>query len=168
MGSFTMKFLKVLFSISLLTFSIFIFSCSSDSSTNQTPTNTTKFTCTLNGGGFNNITITYGTAAGAIYVPVDDETGISFTGATQSEVGTVSFQGNKTGTFTITEDNNNNIALLFAGNTGLTLTSGTITVTTYGNIGGDIIGTFSGSGTYSSNDQTVQVTNGSFSAKRLY
>ena len=145
-------------------------SCSSDSSTNP-PANTTDygFTCTLNGGGYTNQAIKITPGSGSVYSVADDQTAVTCTNAA-TEVGVVSFKGNKTGTYKIEAGDDKNLVMMTIGAVGtgvyIEIISGTINVTSYGAVGGDVIGTFSGQGEIASNGNAVQITNGTFKAKR--
>jgi len=142
-------------------------SCSSDSSTNP-PANTTDygFTCTLNGGGYTNQAIKITPGSGSVYSVDDNQTAITCTNAA-TQVGVVSFKGNKTGTFQVTADDDDNLVMMTLGvGVYIEIISGTINVTSYGAVGGDVIGTFTGQGEIANGGQTVQVTNGTFKAKR--
>lgn len=145
-------------------------SCSSDSSTNSPTNNTSEygFTCTLNGGGYTNQAVKIATVTGSVYVLDDDQTAVTCTNDA-NEVGIVSFKGNKAGTFQITEsdENNNLVVITLRQSVYITLVSGTINVTSYGSVGGDVVGTFSGQGMTTVGEQPVQVTNGTFRAKRV-
>ncbi len=165
-----MRITKTFFILTLIIFGVFFISCSDDSSSTN-PTNNTSgysFSCTLNGGGFSNQTLKYTVVAGSIYSLEDDATAVTFSNAT-SDGGVVVFRGKSTGTFTINEneDDTNGVIITIGGTQVIGLTSGTIKVTTYGNVGGDVKGTFSGTAINASNGENVQVTNGSFSAKRV-
>ena len=161
-----MKQFKNILYVSLVLFGFLLISCSDDDSSPTTPTATFKFTCTLNGGGWNNETISFTTGAGSIYSPDENLTSINFSGTGNSDAGAIKFAGNKTGTFAI-ENDSNDVAVSITGRESLELETGTITVTYYGGVGGEVKGTFSGTSINSSTNTTVQVTNGSFSGKRV-
>ena len=160
-----MKTIKGLMFVSLIIIGVALSSCSKDSSNPVTPSVNQKFTCTLNGGGYNNQTITLTNSAVAIYSSDDDKTGIVFSNTT-NDVGGIVIKGKSTGTFSI-DEGDYEVTINMNGKTALVLTSGTIVVTGYGSVGGEVKGTFSGSAIDASTQQTVQVTNGSFSAKRM-
>ena len=165
-----MSIFKTLFSFSLIMIGVVLLSCSDSGSTNPINNPTTSFTCTLNGGGYNNKVISYTTAGGAVYSPVENYTGITF-GSTTSDAAVIVFKGKSTGNFIIEENEDkyqNGVVLNFAGNNGLAITSGKITVSAFGNVGGNVSGTFSGTAPSTVPGQTVQITNGSFSATRVF
>lgn len=142
-----------------------ISSCSSDSSTNPLVNSTDYgFTCTLNGGGYTNQAVKITTGTGSIYSSDDNQTAVTCTNV-NTDVGIVSFEGNKTGTFQITNGEVNLVMITLAQSTYIAMTSGTINVTSYGNVGGDVVGTFSGQAAVVGG-QIIQVTNGTFKAKR--
>lgn len=154
----------------LMILGLVISSCSSDSNTNPTDTGGAyKFTCVVNGAGYSNQTLSMETIAMSVYDLGANETVCSFSNVTNDAV-LVGFQGKSTGTFTI-DDSKNTVVVTLSNNTIImALASGTIKVTTYGNVGGDIIGTFTGSGFVSKsngNPEAIQITNGTFKAKRI-
>lgn len=160
-----MRAVKGLMFIALIMIGFGLSSCSKDSSNPVAPLINSKFTCTLNGGGYTNQTITLTNTGGAIYASDENETGIVFS-STTNDVGGIVIKGKSTGTFPI-DEGDYEVTIAMNGKTALVLTSGTIVVTGYGSVGGEVKGTFSGSAIDASTLQTVQVTNGSFSAKRI-
>jgi hypothetical protein len=160
-----MQSLKGLVYIALIIIGFVLSSCSKDSSNPIAPLINSKFTCTLNGGGYSNQTITLTNTGGAIYASDENETGIVFSSAT-NDVGGLVIKGKSTGTFTV-DESNYQVTIAMNGKTPLAMTSGTIVVTGFGSVGGEVKGTFSGTSLNPSTLESVQVTNGSFSAKRI-
>jgi hypothetical protein len=164
-----MKYLNKIFLVALLFAPFFLSSCGDDNST--TPDGNTgeyKFSCVVNGGGFTNQAYSFDVTAGAIANPADNITGCSFADAL-GNAASITFGGTAKGNFTIDEDKNQVVITVNGVNIVFGLTSGTIKVTTYDKVGGDIAGTFSGSGiVYKDNQEfNVTITNGIFRAKRL-
>ena len=160
-----MRSIMRLMFIALVMIAFVLTSCSKDSSNPITPLISSKFTCTLNGGGYSNQTITLTNTGGAAYTSDENATGIFFSSSTNDKGGLV-IKGKSTGTFTI-DESNYEVTISMNGKTPLILTSGTIVVSAYGAVGGEVKGTFSGTSINPSTLETVQVTNGSFSAKRI-
>jgi hypothetical protein len=146
---------------------IFLLSCS-DKSTDPTNNSAYQLTCVINGAGYSNQTFTFDVAAGAIYNPQENISGCSFANAA-GDAAALTFEGNSKGEYEVNDSNNNFVISMNGTNVVFGLTSGKINVTTYGSVGGDVAGTFSGSGiVISSGAQfNVQITNGVFKAKRL-
>jgi hypothetical protein len=159
-----MKYQKSMLCIVIAIASVILLSCSSNSTSNNPVTASYEFKCTLNGGGFTNQVISYSKAGLGVFLPSQNATGLNFSGSSTGEAATITFTGNSTGNFTF---GTSGIAMIitFADNSQIAITTGTLAVTAYGSIGGDIKGTFSGTG-ISSTAQTVQITNGTFTAKR--
>ncbi len=163
-----MKFSKVLLALTLFAYFAFLVSCSKDSSvTDPTDYTNSKFTYTLDGGGFSNQKFSFANFGGTVYSAEEDQTVATF-GTMGNDGGIIGFKGKSTGTFQVNENSETNALVLYSGSSQvITLTSGTITVTSYGSVGGEVKGTFSGTGVNSINGQLVQITNGTFAAKRL-
>jgi hypothetical protein len=119
----------------------------------------------LNGGGYNNQAVKIITENGSVYSVEVNQTTVTCLNAAY-QMAWVSFKENKTGTFQITEEEDNSVKISVDFGVYINLISGTINVTSYGNVGGDVIGTFSGEGENTSNGQAVQVTKGTFKVKR--
>lgn len=162
-----MKLVKKILLVMLVCLPILLVSCSKDSSTNPTDPATYSFSCVVNGGGYTNQTFTFSTTAAAVTNPVDNITGCTFTDASGNNA-VVTFNGTATGTYSI-NDSETIVGMTFGNNLFIGLTSGSIKVTTFGNVGGDIIGTFTGSGTVVNNgeEKNVEISKGTFKAKRL-
>jgi hypothetical protein len=160
-----MRAIKGLMYIALVMIGFVLISCSKDSSNPVTPLISSKFTCTLNGGGYTNQTISLTSTGGAVYNSDEDLTAIVFS-SPANDIGGLVIKGKTTGTFTI-DESDYEVSINMTGNFPLVLTSGTIVVTGFGSVGGEVKGTFSGTSINPSTLVTVQVTNGSFSAKRI-
>lgn len=162
--------MKRIFAIFLLP--LLLLSCSKDSTTNPTDNNTGyQFSCVINGGTFSNKTYSFDVDGGSIYVPGSDETACSFTDP-QGNSAQVIFKGNKTGTFNANEEENAVMIHLISTTELFYLKQGeNIKVTTYGSVGGNVEGTFSGKAIYvnASTGAQFEVTfsNGKFKAKRI-
>jgi hypothetical protein len=127
---------------------------------------------TLNGAGFSNASFTV-SDLGGVFSPSDNMTTILGSSASAADtllLGII-FPGSSTGTFGFISDSIGVIitseatSSAFVSQTG----SGQITVTAYGNVGGNIAGTFSGKlygWTQLQQLDSVTVSNGSFNAIR--
>ncbi len=139
-----------------------------DSGDNNPPTATNELSFVVNGGPYSNQTFTFKQTANAIYDPAMNATGCSFEDAA-GNAAMVAFNGNTTGTYTVTDDNG--LAAFLNNNTTIMgLTSGSIVVTTYGTVGNVVAGTFSGMGVVSTNfgaPDTITFSNGKFRAARI-
>ncbi len=147
----------------------------SDTSTNPATTvmNGTA-TFTLNGAGFTNQTFTVTGFLGG-YSTSDNKTGLAGSSATtgDSTMLEIVFPGNTTGTFPFTDSS----GVVITRGTGTStrgfvngLGGGQIVITSYGAVGGAIVGTFSGK-LYEVTKQpmdSVTVSNGSFNATRVH
>ncbi|MDX2130053.1 MAG: hypothetical protein SFU91_13550 [Chloroherpetonaceae bacterium] len=100
-----------------------------------------------------------------VYVATETTTvcGISGTSGGTSVGILLGFSGQTTGTYQMVEDGSSAIGLTVGSVTYLSL-SGQIVVSEYGNVGGRIRGTFSG--TFTTGSTTVQIPNGSFNVTR--
>lgn len=158
-----MKFLKTVLFFAFISF--FVLSCSkSTTPTNVNPSNVTlEITFTLNGGTYTNQTFTYDAGGIGVYLSNQNATGLTFSGKTQGQGATITFTGNATGTYSFSSKNA--MVIMMADNSQIAVTSGSLIVSSYGAIGEYITGTFSGSG-INSTAQAIQITNGSFTAKR--
>lgn len=129
---------------------------------------------TLNGAGFNNAVFNLGSAYAA-YFSSNNSTGVSAMAVQGSDTTWLflNLPGNTTGTFQfsggaavfISHGGGQNVREFFSSPSG----GGNITVTSYGNVGGNVTGTFSGTlyeFTQSGMD-SVSLTNGSFVAERV-
>ncbi len=159
-----MKATKRLMLIALIMVGFVLTSCTKDSSNPLTSVISSKFTCTLNGGGYSNQTISFTSTGGAIYNADENVTDLVFS-SPANDVGGLVIKGKSTGTFAI-DESDYEVSINMSGKMPLVLTSGTIVVTGYGSVGGEVKGTFSGTSLNPSTLESVQVTNGSFSAKR--
>ncbi|RJP71476.1 MAG: hypothetical protein C4539_04970 [Ignavibacteriales bacterium] len=158
-------------------FAVLIAGCKKDDS-NPTGTDTTggTYSITLNGDGFSNKQVTINSAAGG-YSTTNDVTGITLSCSDNIMVTLVS-PGKQTGTFNFSVDETSSdiiTGLLLVINAGTTSTktygvksgSGTITISSYGSVGGQIKGSFTGK-IYDVTSPTTEVTiSGSFSATRV-
>jgi hypothetical protein len=159
-----MKSFKPLLVLLFVTIVAILSSCGDDSTSPTPEAVTYEFKCTLNGGGYNNLAINYNSGAGSVYSPTEDETGISFGGV--NDMGVIAFKGKSTGTFSISETNQLYITVGGVANT-ISMETGTITVSSYGAVNSSVKGTFSGTGIKASTGQTVTISNGSFTARRV-
>jgi len=146
-------------------------SCSDDEViVTPTPTNNIEVTFTVNGGAYNNKTFTL-TGGAALYEPGDDLTGITFAGKDGTrDIGCViGWAGTKTGTRSWREyDAQDSASCGFTDGTSVFGSEiGTLSITEYGSVGGNIKGTFSGSFTLFLSKEVVSVTNGKFTVKRI-
>ena len=154
----------------------FIYSgCGDDNSspaggTTQTTSGTASFT--LNGAGFSNQSFT---VSGVIGGFEDNQTGLAGgnPSAENQAVLNIGFPGSSTGTFQFNNDDTGIGVSLGSGASTRSFESisgtGQVVVTTYGNVGGNVVGTFSGKlyGGSSTALDTVTV-NGSFNAQRMH
>lgn len=162
-----MKYIKNISLLIMVLVPLLFTACSKDSSTNPTDPSTYSFSCVVNGGGYSNQTFTFNKTGVAVSNPQEGLIGCTFTDANGNSA-IVTFQGTTTGTYTV-NNTKNLVTISLSGNIFLGLTSGSIKVTTLGNIGGDVIGTFSGSGTVINNGvpQNIEISKGTFKAKRV-
>lgn len=162
-----MKSLNLFFGIFALAIVSFLGGCSDDTTTNPDTSSTAKMTCVINGSGYTNFNVALDKSGVAVYNTGESMTVCSF-GNAAGETGGVVFEKNKTGVIAVdkkssillTLDNNKNI---------ITLTDGNINVTSYGNVGGFIEGTFSGNGFVSKSNgipESITITKGTFKAAR--
>lgn len=162
--------------IFLITVTLTGSSCSSNDSGTNTNTNSTtpatyQATFTLNGAGFNNRTFTVSHVA-SVYE--DGVTAMSFSSMIEGKAFGVGLgiEGNSTGTQTISPNSPNSsvgIGLTWGADVSIGVTTGSMTITEYAaGANATIRGTFSGSATGIVNGTmaTVEVKNGTFTAKR--
>jgi len=155
--------------LTLLSLIIFALGCKEETSTApEEPNPSGTMTFTLNGGGFSNRTITL-SAAVARYDVGEGETGVAAAGisGTDSVNCGLVFPGNQTGTFSWVSGD---FGLVFALSNPQRVyfpVSGSTTVSSYGAVGSNVRGTFSGTVTRLGTNETVTVSNGQFSATRI-
>lgn len=162
-------------------FSVFIAGCKKDDSnpagSGDNGGNST-YTITLNGDGFSNKQVTPGstaTTAYAMYSPTQQKTGGYLACSDNINVSFFT-QGQQTGTFNFSVGDNDSdpeVGLIVTSGTGTSMKiyygktgSGSITITSYGSVGGQIKGTFTGKIYNSTTDAEVTIS-GSFSATRI-
>lgn len=125
---------------------------------------------TLNGAGFTNQTFSVGDMMGGF--SVSDNMSVVIGSTADTIVIAVAFPGSTTGTFPFSND----AGVIITSGTGIGESSlisgdgnGQVVVTAYGNVGGNITGTFSGRLYVYTNAgmDSAQVTNGSFNAVRI-
>jgi hypothetical protein len=161
-------FNKIAFFVIALCASL-ILSCSKSSSpTDNTGAETLKITFTLNGGSFTGNTYTFDAGGVGIYLESSKTTGLTFSSSNIQDGATITFPGQVAGTFPFGSTATKAVMLINLNSISniVAVDSGTLVVTSFAStIGGNIVGTFSGTGKDMKN-QTIQVTNGSFTAKR--
>ncbi len=162
-------------------FAILFASCKKDDSnpagTGDNGGNST-YTITLNGDGFSNKQVTPGTTATtayAMYSPTEQKTGGYLACSDNINVSFFT-QGQQTGTFNFAvgtdgSDPENGLVVTSGTGTGMKIYyaktgSGSITITSYGSVGGQIKGTFTGKIYNATTDVEVTIS-GSFSATRI-
>lgn len=167
----------------VLALTLFISGCSKDDSNDNNPvdpggdTNTGTSTITLNGGTFNNTTLTLKTYK-AVYDPTDNTTSVGLTGMTGSDsvYVYVTFNGQQTGTqaWGNLSGSNSDLIILIGRLSqsenlrelwSTNVDSGSTNVTLYGGVGKTIAGTFSGKVTDLGNQSRITVS-GKFSITR--
>ena len=160
-----MKYFRLLV-LALLSVAIIGFNACSKKNTITDPIDTTLYevTFTLNGGGYTNQTFTFNSSGGAIYSSQYNVTNISFTGENNQSL-QIMMKGNSTGTYSF-GSTDYSCSITTKDKPLFILTSGTLKITEFGSLLGNVKGTFSGSGVNTS-AATITVTNGSFSCKRL-
>lgn len=146
--------------------------CSDDDAVvTPTPTNNTEVTFTVNGGAYSNKSFTIQGNSAAVYDPNEKLTGITFAGkeGTKNISCTIGWGGTSTGTRSWGTNNPHDSASVeFMDDTYIySSEQGTLTITEFGAVGGYVKGTFSGSFSLFLSGQTVTVTNGKFTAKRI-
>lgn len=142
-------------------------SCASDSPTNPGTTSDGTFTFSKSGAltgatNFSSFTV-------ASFSTEGDETFIAgstvaiTSGASVANLAVLTVPGKTTGTWSF--DDNAAMAMFFSSSPYIA-TSGTITITEYGAVGGRIKGTFSGTTVNPIGSSTVEITSGVFNIKR--
>ncbi len=151
--------------------SLFWQGCSDDDPVTPTPTSSYELSFVVNGGGFTNKTFTL-TGGAANYATAEDVIQIAFAGKDGStDVGFSGFwKGTSTGSRQIVyEQNDDTVSCGFThGQKVYGCTAGTMALTKFGGVGGDVEGTFSGTFTLFFASETVTVTNGRFKVKRIF
>lgn len=158
-----MKFIKYFI---LLTIAAFIMSCSKDSSNPIDNSNT--------GSGGNIVTdkgtysVTFGIGK---YFTDENHSSLTITttnGSGSNGVVSIKFVGKSTGTFNYDDDLDNVVVLSIDSKIYLSKeNSGSIKITSYGNVGGQIKGSFSGTFETPDSGEKIVVSKADFSAKRL-
>ncbi len=154
----------------VLAFTVFVAGCGKKEATGPDDDQITvgTMTFTLNGGGFNNQVITLSNAV-AVYEADEQVTGVGARGVigTDSISCAVAFPGNRTGTFSWSPPDYG-LGIAIGNRAFYGPVTGTTTVTSYGTVGSTVSGSFSGKIVRLGTSDTVTVSNGRFSARRIY
>ena len=161
-----MKNLKLLLAVLILGAGLIINGCEDDNNpVDPGPGATASGSFTLNGGGYDNQTVNI-VGGGALYDSSQDETGVILYGVVNNDTATIAiaFPGNSTGNFTWSDTTSylsfyTNISTIYLG------VDGSTNITSYGNVGSNIAGNFSGTLSLFSAD-SINI-DGSFSARRI-
>jgi hypothetical protein len=145
-------------------------SCSKDSKNDPVDEITSsELSFVVNGDVYSNQSFKFDKEGMALYDAAMLATGCEFTDAANNSV-LLGFEGNASGSFAVNDSDNSMVVNYDNNTTILALTQGTITITKYGNVGGWITGTFTGSGVVSHDyNEPVAITikDGKFSVKRV-
>lgn len=147
--------------------------CSDDSSpTDPTPSEDDgSITFTVNGGGLSNKIFSFADSSSfSVYSSVNDFTVIRFNGKVDGKATSiiVTFKGTSKNTRQLDGTTSEGVTTQWGTNDYIAMTQGSIVLTKYDGVGGDVAGTFSGTGVGTVNGQiaTFTISAGSFTSKR--